>query len=60
LTEIVAPRGRIVLSGLLNVQAAAARAAYRHFRLERRIAVDGWTTLVLRRSAALPLRGGQN
>jgi ribosomal protein L11 methyltransferase len=49
LTGIVAPRGRIILSGLLNVQAAAARAAYPHFSLERRIAVDGWTTLVLRR-----------
>lgn len=50
LTRIVAPRGRIILSGLLQTQANAARAAYRHFALERRIAVDGWSTLVLRRS----------
>jgi ribosomal protein L11 methyltransferase len=60
LTRMVAPRGRIILSGLLNVQAAAARAAYQHFTLERRIAVDGWTTLVLRRSAALPFQRREN
>jgi len=51
LTGIVARRGRIVLSGLLNAQARAARAAYPHFTLERRIEVDGWTTLVLKRAA---------
>jgi ribosomal protein L11 methyltransferase len=55
LTGIVAPRGRLILSGLLNAQANAARTAYPHFRLERRIAVDGWTTLVLKRSTTLPL-----
>jgi ribosomal protein L11 methyltransferase len=60
LTGIVAPRGRIVLSGLLNAQAATARAAYPHFSLERRIAVDGWTTLVLRRSATLPFQRREN
>jgi ribosomal protein L11 methyltransferase len=49
LTRIVAKRGRIILSGLLNAQANAARAAYPHFTLERRIAIEGWTTLVLRR-----------
>jgi ribosomal protein L11 methyltransferase len=54
LTRLVAPRGRVILSGLLNTQANAARAAYRHFFLERRIAIDGWATLVLRRSAAPP------
>jgi ribosomal protein L11 methyltransferase len=57
LSRIVAPRGRIILSGLLHVQANAARAAYPHFTLERRIAVDGWSTLVLRRSPALPFQG---
>jgi ribosomal protein L11 methyltransferase len=60
LTAIVAPRGRIVLSGLLNAQAAAARAAYPHFILELRIALGGWTTLVLRRSATLPFHGREN
>jgi ribosomal protein L11 methyltransferase len=60
LTRIVAPRGRIILSGLLKSQAVAARAAYRHFTLERRITLDGWTTLVLRRSAALPFQRREN
>ncbi len=64
LTGIVARRGRIILSGLLNAQANAARAAYPQFALERRIAVDGWTTLVLKRtgslrkSSYLPLKEG--
>ena len=53
LTGIVARRGRIVLSGLLNAQASAARAAYPRFTLERRIEVDGWTTLVLKRAAVV-------
>jgi ribosomal protein L11 methyltransferase len=52
LTELVAPGGRVVLSGLLIAQANAARTAYRGFRLERRIALDGWTTLVLRKASA--------
>lgn len=56
LTGIVAPRGRLILSGLLNAQANAARSAYTHFSLERRIAVDGWTTLVLKRASTLPVR----
>jgi ribosomal protein L11 methyltransferase len=49
LGKIVAPGGRVVLSGLLTTQANAALAAYRGLALERRIALDGWTTLVLRR-----------
>jgi ribosomal protein L11 methyltransferase len=57
LTGIVAPGGRIILSGLLHAQANAARAAYPHFRLERRIVVDGWSTLVLSRSPVLPFQG---
>ena len=56
LTRIVAPRGRVILSGILNAQANAARAFYPHFTLERRIAVDGWTTLVLKHRSALPVR----
>ena len=48
-----------MLSGLLTAQANAALAAYRAFRLERRIVLDGWTTLVLEarqisRAAPLP------
>jgi ribosomal protein L11 methyltransferase len=59
LTKMVAPRGRIILSGLLNSQANAARAAYPHFTLERHIKIDGWTTLVLKRSGALPFQSKQ-
>ncbi len=50
LTNLVAPVGSLVLSGLLTPQANAALAAYHAFRLERRIVLDGWTTLVLRRA----------
>jgi ribosomal protein L11 methyltransferase len=46
---ILAPGGRIVLSGILNAQANATLAAYRPLALERRTTLDGWTTLVLRR-----------
>jgi ribosomal protein L11 methyltransferase len=49
LTRLTAPGGRVVLSGLLASQANAAIAAYRGFALERRIDLDGWTTLVLAR-----------
>jgi ribosomal protein L11 methyltransferase len=49
LARLVAPGGRIVLSGLLTSQANAARAAYHALALERRIDLDGWTTLVLMR-----------
>jgi len=47
LTRLMAPGGRVVLSGLLASQANAAIAAYRGLALERRIDLDGWTTLVL-------------
>jgi len=47
LIRLTAPDGRIVLSGLLASQANAAIAAYRGLALERRIDLDGWTTLVL-------------
>jgi ribosomal protein L11 methyltransferase len=48
------PSGRAVLSGLLSHQAPAALAAYRRcgLALERRILLDGWTTLVLVRSSS--------
>jgi len=49
LRQILAPGGRIVLSGILATQANAALAAYRGLALERRMTLDGWTTLVLRR-----------
>jgi ribosomal protein L11 methyltransferase len=56
MAHLVAPGGRVVLSGLLAAQASAALAAYRArgFTLERRIALEGWVTLVLRRPARRP------
>jgi ribosomal protein L11 methyltransferase len=51
LTRLIAPGGRIVLSGVLESQAKAALAAYHELTLERRIVLDGWTTLVLKRPA---------
>jgi ribosomal protein L11 methyltransferase len=52
LTKLIAPGGRIVLSGLLAAQANAALSAYRPLALEHRIDLDGWTTLVMRRVPA--------
>jgi ribosomal protein L11 methyltransferase len=51
--RLVAPGGRVVISGLLAGQAKAALAAYRArgLVLERRILLDGWMTLVLTRPA---------
>lgn len=51
LRKLAAPGARIVLSGLLPAHANAALAIYRAqgLTLERRIALDGWITLVLRR-----------
>jgi ribosomal protein L11 methyltransferase len=46
--------GCVILSGLLIAQANGALAAYRAqgLRLERRIVLDGWVTLVMRRGVA--------
>jgi ribosomal protein L11 methyltransferase len=51
LARIVAPNGRVILSGLLSRQEAGVLAAYRMQRLalDFRIALDGWSTLVLRK-----------
>jgi ribosomal protein L11 methyltransferase len=49
LSKSIAPGGTLILSGLLAAQANAALSAYRTLKLERRIVLDGWTTLVLRR-----------
>jgi ribosomal protein L11 methyltransferase len=54
LTRLTAPGARVVLSGLLVSQANAAIAAYRGLALERRIDLDGWTTLVLVRRTRRP------
>ncbi len=51
LRKLAAPGARIVLSGLLPGHANAALAIYRAqgLMLERRIQLEGWATLVLRR-----------
>lgn len=59
MARLTAPGARIVLSGLLTAQASAALAAYRGhgLALERRIELEGWSTLVLRtRSRPFPAR----
>jgi ribosomal protein L11 methyltransferase len=61
LTRLTGPGARVVLSGLLASQANAAMAAYRGLALERRIDLDGWTTLILvrrQRPRASVARGG--
>jgi ribosomal protein L11 methyltransferase len=51
LSRLAAPGARMILSGLLPGHANAVLAIYRarRFVLERRIPLDGWVTLVLRR-----------
>jgi len=53
MARLVAPNGRVVLSGLLAAQAGTALASYRArgLVLERRIRLEGWATLVLVRPA---------
>jgi len=54
IARLVAPNGRLVLSGLLTADADAALASYRArgLALVRRIRLEGWATLVLTRPAA--------
>lgn len=51
MAPLLALGARVVLSGLLTAQASAALAAYRGhgLALERRVVLEGWSTLVLRR-----------
>jgi ribosomal protein L11 methyltransferase len=58
MVRLVAPGARLILSGLLPQQANAAIASYRThgLALERRIELDGWTTLVMTRPTATQLR----
>jgi ribosomal protein L11 methyltransferase len=56
LTHKLAPGACVVLSGILPAQANAVVAAYHRLTLQRRIDLDGWTTLVFTR-ASLPPSG---
>ncbi|MGE0630148.1 MAG: 50S ribosomal protein L11 methyltransferase [Hyphomicrobiaceae bacterium] len=55
--DAVTPGGWLVLSGLLTVQSREVLGAYltRGFRLERRIHIAGWTTLVLQSTIQRPI-----
>jgi ribosomal protein L11 methyltransferase len=58
--RLAAPGARVVLSGLLPSHANAALSAYRAqgLTLERRIPLEGWVTLVLKReNKTAPARG---
>jgi ribosomal protein L11 methyltransferase len=59
MARLIAPNGRVVLSGLLAAQSNAALAAYRTraLVLERRLCLDGWATLVLRRHCRTGVAG---
>ena len=50
LSSLLAPGGRLILSGLLPSQAAGVIAAYRRqgLRLQFRLTLDDWVTLVMR------------
>ena len=51
LSAALVPRGRIILSGLLNSQVSMVRSAYQvcGLSLEREIPIGEWATLVLKR-----------
>jgi ribosomal protein L11 methyltransferase len=49
LTGLLAPGGRLILSGILRSQANATIAAYHGLVLERRTDIEGWTTLAMRK-----------
>lgn len=52
IARLVAPGGRVILSGLLNFQEPQVRAAYvgRGLRLVDRRRINGWSTLVFERA----------
>lgn len=58
LAKRVAPGGRAILSGLTETQARSieARTRAHGFVMEKRIVLDGWTTLVITRRSAKRMR----
>jgi ribosomal protein L11 methyltransferase len=50
LTKLIAPGGRLILSGILKSQANAITASYHGLVLEHRTDIDGWSTLVLKKA----------
>jgi ribosomal protein L11 methyltransferase len=59
IATLLAPGGRVILSGLLSSQANAARTVYgsHGLTLERRIDLGGWATLVMVRLTARTAAG---
>jgi ribosomal protein L11 methyltransferase len=57
--RMASPHARVVLSGLLPAHANAVLSIYRAqgMALDRRIALEGWVTLVMHRKANRPGRG---
>lgn len=51
LSALLTPGGRLILSGLLPAHAPGIIAAYRRqaLRLQTRLSLDGWVTLIMRR-----------
>jgi ribosomal protein L11 methyltransferase len=49
LTNLMAPGSSIILSGILRSQVNAVIASYHRLVLERRIEIEGWTTLVMKK-----------
>jgi ribosomal protein L11 methyltransferase len=58
LARRIAARGRAILSGLTTAQARSIEARYaaHGFILEKRIILEGWTTLVIIRRSGQTLR----
>jgi ribosomal protein L11 methyltransferase len=58
LAEVLAPAGRLILSGLLvrDVRGVLAAYAAQGLRLERRRVLEGWATLVLTGGGSAPRR----
>ena len=58
LRRISAPRGSLVLAGVLTGEARTVIAAYRArgFALESHLRIDGWSTLTFKNRAAVPRR----
>lgn len=52
MSDHLAPQARVILSGLLTPQAPSVIAAYRArgLILERRIGIEGWSSLLLRKA----------
>ena len=57
LTAVVASRGTLILSGLIERDVPGVLSTYRHrgFHLARMGVIEGWATLVLRRGGAAPI-----